>query len=72
MMNKSNAETHEIEIREEFYRRIEDIVSHSYEFSSVSEYVNYVLQEFLEIGTGAVSTEKQQELEQRLRDLGYL
>lgn len=76
-MSKSNKVTADsdgamIEIQSEYYREIEKIVAHSQQFSSASDYVNFVLKEFLYGGDAARSEPDQAALKRRLKDLGYL
>jgi Arc/MetJ-type ribon-helix-helix transcriptional regulator len=70
-MIKSNSDTQPVDIRSEFVQQIEEIVEQSYQFGSVSEYVNFLLKAFLDTDGPAIERE-QTELEQRLKDLGYL
>ena len=65
-----------VEIPAELYERIEKRVKET-EFSSVSEYVTYVLQEVLntleeEEEMEVFSEEEEEKVKERLRALGYL
>jgi len=66
-----DSDTQMIAIQSEYYREIEKIVAHSQQFDSVSEYVNFLLKEFLYGGDPSSKTD-QAALQQRLQDLGYL
>ena len=62
-----------VEIKNEYYRKIEKIIAQSSQFQTVSEYVNFVLKEMLFGDTGSRRTEREEELiKKRLQDLGYI
>ncbi len=65
-----------IEIKDEIYEEIKKRVDESEEFSSVEEYVNFVLEEILkdeeEEAEVVYSEEEEEQVKERLRGLGYL
>ena len=66
--NKTN-----IEIKSEYYRKIEKIVEHSNQFQTVSEYVNFVLKEMLFGFPDSGRTESEEDqIKKRLQGLGYM
>ncbi len=64
---------HTVALDPRLYEEIRKIVEHSAEFESVDAYVNAVLEHLLqgEAASGLAPDEEKQ-IEQRLRDLGYL
>lgn len=64
-----------INIPEEMGKKLEEHVKTSSEFSSVDEYVEFVLSEVLKQTTGQqedITEEQEEEVKKRLEDLGYL
>jgi len=66
-----------IEISEEIYEKIKNVVEKSSEFASVEDYVNFVLEEVLKDEDGGekkvvYSKEDEEKVKERLRGLGYL
>ncbi len=66
-----------VPIRREIYDRVRELVSESDEFSSVEDFVEYVLEEVLREeegggGSQVYTAEEEEEIKKRLRDLGYL
>ena len=61
-----------IEIGEEIYRKIKDIVEKTEEFSSVEEYVEFVLEEVLKEDEDEINEDDEKKVKDRLRNLGYL
>lgn len=66
-----------VEIPEEIYNKIKQVVDESEEFNSVEEYITFVLEEILredEEGEEehVYSEEEEEEIKERLRSLGYL
>ncbi len=65
-----------IEIKNEVYEEIKKRVEESGEFGSVEEYVNFVLEEILkdeeEEAEVVYSKEEEEQVKDRLRDLGYI
>jgi Arc/MetJ-type ribon-helix-helix transcriptional regulator len=57
----------------ELYSKIEETVKGT-DFSSVDEYVKFVMEEVIkeEEGESAFSEEEEEEVKKRLKDLGYL
>lgn len=67
-----------VEIPEEIYNKIKEIVDESEEFASVEEYITFVLEEILKEDEEeseeehVYSEEEEEEIKERLRSLGYL
>jgi Arc/MetJ-type ribon-helix-helix transcriptional regulator len=65
-----------IEIKDEICEEIRKRVEESEEFSSVEEYVNFILEEVIKDeneGEGTIYTEEEEkQIKERLRDLGYM
>jgi Arc/MetJ-type ribon-helix-helix transcriptional regulator len=64
-----------VEVRDEIYEEIKKRVEESEDFSSVEEYVNFVLEEILkdkEEEEVVYSEEEEKQVKERLRGLGYL
>lgn len=64
-----------VSIPAELYQKIEQVVKESADFSSVEDYVTFVLQEVLADNgqqKGAFSKEEEAEVKKRLKALGYL
>jgi Arc/MetJ-type ribon-helix-helix transcriptional regulator len=64
-----------VEIKDEIYDEIKKRVEESEDFSSVEEYVNFVLEEILkdeEEEEVVYSEEEEEQVKERLRGLGYL
>ena len=62
----------QITISDEIYHEIEKLVSQSVQFNSVSDFVNDVLKQFLNMPSHDLGGEERRHLEERLRALGYL
>lgn len=60
-----------IEIKNEIYEKIKKRIEKS-EFSSVEEYVNFVLEEVVKENEGEITEEEEEQIKERLRSLGYL
>jgi Arc/MetJ-type ribon-helix-helix transcriptional regulator len=60
-----------IEIKNEIYEKIKKRIEKS-EFSSVEEYVNFVLEEVIKENEGEITEEEEEQIKERLRSLGYL
>lgn len=65
-------ETKPITLSPEVSSEIEQIVAHSQTFSSVEQYVNFVLEALLFDGSERDSPQEQQQVRERLKALGYL
>ncbi len=63
----------EVKIADELYEKIEEKIE-EYGFKSVSEYVEFVLQQSLSDGEkeDVFTDEEEEAIKKRLRDLGYL
>jgi len=63
-----------VDIRDELYEEIRKYVEGSEDFSSVEEFVNFVLEEVLKEEEEEVeySEEEEEQIKERLRGLGYL
>ena len=64
-----------VEIKDEIYEEIKKRVEESEDFSTVEEYVNFVLEEILkdeEEEEVVYSEEEEEQIKERLRGLGYL
>lgn len=68
-----------IEIKEEIAKKLKKRVNELEEFSSVDEYVGYILEQVIEklekenkIEKDSVSSEDEKKVKERLRSLGYL
>ncbi len=62
-----------VEIKNEYYQKIEKIIAQSSQFHTVSEYVDFVLKEMLLGDAGSGGTEKEEDLiKKRLQGLGYI
>jgi len=62
-----------VEIKSEYYQKIEKIIAQSSQFQTVSEYINFVLNEMLFGDTGSRGTEREEDLiKKRLQELGYI
>lgn len=62
-----------VEISADLYRKLKDHVDKSEgEFSSVDEFVEFILSEVLKEEEAAYSREEEEEIKKRLRDLGYI
>lgn len=59
----------QISIPEELFKRIESKIEGT-EFGSVSAYIVYVIQQVL--GENSLDKEQQENVKERLKDLGYL
>ena len=67
------SERNTISIDSKFYNLISDRIKTSDEFSSVDEYVDYVLSELLDTEKQSEYTEEERkEIEKHLKDLGYM
>lgn len=67
------SERNTISINSKFYNLISDRLKTSDEFSSVGEYVDYVLSELLDTEKQSEYTEEERkEIEKHLKDLGYM
>lgn len=65
----------QLTLRDEIATQLKARVQQSQEFSSVEEYVNYILEEVLKQTSAtddAYTTDQEQEVKKRLEDLGYL
>lgn len=62
-----------VKILSEYYREIEKIIAQSNQFHTVSDYVNYVLQQmFAGENDSGYSPEEEEIVKRRLQDLGYM
>lgn len=71
----SGDSTKAVSIPADLYQKIEQVVKESADFSSVEDYVTFVLQEVLADNgqqKGAFSKEEEAEVKKRLKSLGYL
>lgn len=67
------SERNTISIDSKFYNLISNRIKTSDEFSSVDEYVDYVLSELLDTKKQSEYTEEERkEIEKHLKDLGYM
>lgn len=63
-----------IEISENLYKKVEEKIKDS-EFTSVSDYVSFVLRELIDAevdGESELTEEEEDKVKERLRSLGYL
>ena len=66
-------ETVSVEISKDLYERIERYIKENGGFSSVREFIEFVVNEVLEgEEEGGYSSEEEEEIKERLRSLGYL
>jgi len=69
----SSHELVEIKILKQYYEEIQKIIKTNSQFSTVSDYVNYVLKEILhKENDEGYSKEEEELIKKRLEDLGYL
>lgn len=69
----STPELVEIKILKKYYDEIQKIIKTNPQFSTVSDYVNYVLKELLfKQSEEGYSKEEEELIKKRLEDLGYL
>jgi Arc/MetJ-type ribon-helix-helix transcriptional regulator len=70
---KEKGEKKAVFLPAELYSKVEERVKGT-DFSSVDEYVKFVLEEVIkeEEGESAFSEEEEEEVKKRLKDLGYL
>ncbi len=61
-----------VTISDAIWDEIGHVVANSARFKDPDDFVNFVLGEFLDIGRDTLSAEESRQLQQRLRDLGYL
>lgn len=64
-----------IEIKTEHYNKLQERVSYSQTFRSVSEYINYVIDLLLDEKNQDIeqmSKEEERQIHKRLKDLGYV
>ncbi len=59
-----------IEISDELYEKIEKVAEQS-EFETVEEYVEFVLGELTEEDEGGMSEDDEEQVKEKLKDLGY-
>lgn len=62
----------QVNIREDIYRKVEDYIRETGAFSSVEEFVNYVLDELLKEERAELTPEEEEKVRERLRALGYI
>ena len=63
----------DIKISKKYYDEVKKVVSHSCQFQTVSDYVNFVLKEMLFDESYSERTETENSvLKKRLQDLGYM
>ncbi len=66
-------ETVSVEISKELYDKIERYIKENGGFSSVREFIEFIVNEVLESEEeGGYSSEEEEEIKERLRSLGYL
>ncbi len=69
----SSEEKVAIEISKPLYEKIKKYLDETNEFSSIEEFVEFVLETVVEEETGAeISEEDEEKVKERLRSLGYL
>jgi len=61
-----------ISISKELYERIKKYIEETDGFSSIEEFIEFVLEEALETAGETFSEEDKKKIEERLKDLGYM